>query len=76
MMDGKVVVVTGALGALGKVVAETALARGARVAGVDHATSQSPATATRMAISKARFAPEFIKLFPAAICPTTPRASG
>jgi NAD(P)-dependent dehydrogenase (short-subunit alcohol dehydrogenase family) len=47
-MDGKVVVVTGALGALGKVVAETALARGARVAGVDHATSQSPATGTRI----------------------------
>jgi 3-oxoacyl-[acyl-carrier protein] reductase len=47
-MDGKVVVVTGALGALGKVVAEAALARGARVAGVDHAASQIPATATRM----------------------------
>ena len=47
-MDGKVVVVTGALGALGKVVAETALARGARVAGVDHAASQSPATANRI----------------------------
>src|SRR6202790_1258760 len=47
-MDGKVVVVTGALGALGKVVAETALARGAKVAGVDHVTSQLPATATRI----------------------------
>jgi NAD(P)-dependent dehydrogenase (short-subunit alcohol dehydrogenase family) len=47
-MDGKVVVVTGALGALGKVVAETALARGARVAGVDHAPSQIPATADRI----------------------------
>jgi NAD(P)-dependent dehydrogenase (short-subunit alcohol dehydrogenase family) len=47
-MDGKVVVVTGALGALGKVVAETALARGARVAGVDHAASQVPATANRI----------------------------
>jgi 3-oxoacyl-[acyl-carrier protein] reductase len=47
-MDGKVVVVTGALGALGKVVAEEALARGARVAGVDHATSQIPATETRI----------------------------
>src|SRR6202035_1454507 len=44
----KVVVVTGALGALGKVVAETALARGARVAGVDHAPSQIPATADRI----------------------------
>jgi NAD(P)-dependent dehydrogenase (short-subunit alcohol dehydrogenase family) len=39
-MKGKVVVITGALGALGKVVAETALARGARVAGIDHAPSQ------------------------------------
>ena len=47
-MDGKVVVVTGALGALGKVVTETALAQGARVAGVDHAASQVPATANRI----------------------------
>ena len=47
-MDGKVVVVTGASGALGKVVAETAAARGARVAGVDHATSQLPATDNRI----------------------------
>ena len=47
-MDGKVVVVTGASGALGKVVAEAALARGARVAGVDHAASQLPATASRI----------------------------
>ena len=44
-MDGKVVIVTGALGALGKVVAEAALAQGAKVAGVDHAASQMPATA-------------------------------
>jgi NAD(P)-dependent dehydrogenase (short-subunit alcohol dehydrogenase family) len=47
-MDGKVVVVTGALGALGKVVAEVALARGARVAGVDHAQAQAPATPKRI----------------------------
>jgi NAD(P)-dependent dehydrogenase (short-subunit alcohol dehydrogenase family) len=47
-MDGKVVVVTGALGVLGKVVAETAVARGAHVAGVDHAPSQLPATAERI----------------------------
>ncbi len=47
-MDGKVIVVTGASGALGQVVAETALARGARVAGVDHATSQIPATGKRL----------------------------
>jgi NAD(P)-dependent dehydrogenase (short-subunit alcohol dehydrogenase family) len=47
-MDGKVIVVTGASGALGKVVAETALARGARVAGVDHASSQIPSTDNRL----------------------------
>ena len=49
-MDGKVIVVTGALGALGKVVAETALARGARAAGVDHAPSQVPAARNRIEI--------------------------
>src|SRR6202789_4223287 len=47
-MNGKVVVVTGASGALGKVVAEIALAKGARVAGIDHATSQSATTADRI----------------------------
>ena len=47
-MNGKVIVVTGASGALGKVVAEVALARGARVAGIDHAASQIPATAERI----------------------------
>jgi NAD(P)-dependent dehydrogenase (short-subunit alcohol dehydrogenase family) len=47
-MDGKVVIVTGASGALGRVVAEAALARGARVAGVDHAPSQVPATENRI----------------------------
>jgi NAD(P)-dependent dehydrogenase (short-subunit alcohol dehydrogenase family) len=47
-MDGKVVVVTGASGALGKVVAEAALARGAWVGGVDYAPSQIPATANRI----------------------------
>jgi 3-oxoacyl-[acyl-carrier protein] reductase len=47
-MDGKVIVVTGASGALGKVVAISALARGARVAGVDHAASQVTATANRI----------------------------
>ncbi|MGY8662200.1 SDR family oxidoreductase [Bradyrhizobium sp. UFLA05-109] len=47
-MQGKVIVVTGALGALGQVVAETALARGARVAGIDHAPSQAVATAQRI----------------------------
>jgi len=47
-MDGKVIVVTGASGALGKVVAETALARGARIAGVDHASTRIPATENRI----------------------------
>jgi 3-oxoacyl-[acyl-carrier protein] reductase len=47
-MDGKIVVVTGASGALGRVVAETALARGARVAGMDHAAHQFAATPDRI----------------------------
>jgi NAD(P)-dependent dehydrogenase (short-subunit alcohol dehydrogenase family) len=47
-MKGKVVIVTGALGALGRVVAETAAARGAKVAGVDHAPSQLAATTERI----------------------------
>ena len=47
-MNGKIVVVTGASGALGSVVAEAALARGARVAGLDHAASHIPATANRI----------------------------
>ena len=47
-MDGKVVVVTGASGALGRVVAEAALARGARVAGLDHAAAQVPTTSNRI----------------------------
>jgi NAD(P)-dependent dehydrogenase (short-subunit alcohol dehydrogenase family) len=46
-MDGKVIVVTGALGALGSVVANEALALGARIASVDHAPTQVPATADR-----------------------------
>lgn len=46
-MDGKVIVVTGALGALGRVVVDTALAQGARIAGIDHAPTQVPATADR-----------------------------
>jgi 3-oxoacyl-[acyl-carrier protein] reductase len=47
-MDGKVIVVTGASGALGKVVVEAALASGARVAGIDHAPTQVPATPGRL----------------------------
>jgi NAD(P)-dependent dehydrogenase (short-subunit alcohol dehydrogenase family) len=47
-MIGKVIVVTGALGALGRVVADTAVVRGARVAGIDHAPSHAAATADRI----------------------------
>jgi NAD(P)-dependent dehydrogenase (short-subunit alcohol dehydrogenase family) len=47
-MNGKVIVVTGALGALGRVVVDAAMARGARVAGVDHAASQAAATPDRI----------------------------
>jgi NAD(P)-dependent dehydrogenase (short-subunit alcohol dehydrogenase family) len=43
-----VIVVTGALGALGRVVVESAIARGARLAGIDHAASQAPATPERI----------------------------
>lgn len=47
-MNGKVVIISGASGALGKVVAEVALARGACVAGIDHAASQATAEANRI----------------------------
>ncbi len=47
-MDGKVIVGTGASGALGRVVAISALAMGARVAGVDHAASQVAAAPNRI----------------------------
>jgi NAD(P)-dependent dehydrogenase (short-subunit alcohol dehydrogenase family) len=43
-MNGKVIVITGASGALGKVVVEAALAHGAKIAAVDHAATQIPAT--------------------------------
>jgi len=49
-VQGKVIVVTGAFGALGKVVADTALSRGARIAGIDHAPSQVAATTERIEI--------------------------
>lgn len=49
-MQDKVLIVTGALGALGTVVAELARSRGARVASIDHAPSQSPATPDRIEI--------------------------
>ena len=47
-MEGKIVVVTGASGALGKVVVASALAKGARVAGIDHAASAMEATPERI----------------------------
>jgi NAD(P)-dependent dehydrogenase (short-subunit alcohol dehydrogenase family) len=47
-MNGKVIVITGASGALGKVVMEAALARDAKVAAVDHAPSSVPATANQL----------------------------
>ena len=47
-MQGKIVVVTGASGALGKVVVASALAKGAKVAGIDHAASTIKATAERI----------------------------
>ncbi|MBR1128894.1 SDR family oxidoreductase [Bradyrhizobium iriomotense] len=49
-MQGKVLVVTGVLGALGKVVADIAQSRGARIAGIDHAPSQLSATPERIEI--------------------------
>ncbi|WP_035672639.1 SDR family oxidoreductase [Bradyrhizobium liaoningense] len=49
-MQGRVIIVTGALGALGKVVAEAAQSRGARIAGIDHAPSQLSATPERIEI--------------------------
>ena len=47
-MDGRVIAITGASGALGKVVAETALSRGAQIAAIDHAPSTLPASATQI----------------------------
>lgn len=47
-MQGKIVVVTGASGALGRVVAASALAKGAKVAGIDHAASAIKTTADRI----------------------------
>ncbi|MEH2509227.1 NAD(P)-dependent dehydrogenase (short-subunit alcohol dehydrogenase family) [Nitrobacteraceae bacterium AZCC 1564] len=47
-MNGKVIVITGASGALGKVVMETAIARGAKVAAIDHGSTAIPATSERL----------------------------
>jgi 3-oxoacyl-[acyl-carrier protein] reductase len=47
-MHGKVIVITGCSGALGKVVADAAIARGAKVAGIDRAAVNGGATADRI----------------------------
>jgi NAD(P)-dependent dehydrogenase (short-subunit alcohol dehydrogenase family) len=47
-MEGKIVVVTGASGALGKVVVASAQAKGAKVAAIDHAASAAKPTAERL----------------------------
>jgi NAD(P)-dependent dehydrogenase (short-subunit alcohol dehydrogenase family) len=46
-MNGKIVVITGASGALGQVVVEMALARGATVAAIDHA-AHTPASTPKL----------------------------
>ena len=47
-MDGKVVIVTGASGALGAVVAAQAMSRGARLACIDHVVSKAAAEPNRI----------------------------
>jgi NAD(P)-dependent dehydrogenase (short-subunit alcohol dehydrogenase family) len=47
-MQGKIVIVTGASGALGKVVVASALAKGAKVAAIDHAASAAKPAAERL----------------------------
>ena len=47
-MEGKIVVVTGASGALGKVVVTSSLAKGAKIAAIDHAPTTEKATAERL----------------------------
>lgn len=53
-MSSRVIVITGAQGALGRVVADIAAARGARVAGIDHTPTASAATemASRMELGQ------------------------
>jgi 3-oxoacyl-[acyl-carrier protein] reductase len=46
-MHGKVVAITGASGALGRVVVEAAVARGAKIAAIDHAPSQTTPSPNR-----------------------------
>ena len=48
MLREKVIVVTGASGALGKVVVEAAVVKGARVAAIDYATAQAGPTPERI----------------------------
>jgi len=48
MLREKVIVVTGASGALGKVVVEIALAQGARVAAIDYAAARAEPTSQRL----------------------------
>lgn len=47
-MHGKAIIITGASGALGQVVAAAAVARGARVAGINRAATKGGATADRI----------------------------
>lgn len=49
-VSGKVITVTGASGALGKVVVEAALANGAKIAAIDHAATRIAATPERLEI--------------------------
>ena len=49
-MNGKVIVITGASGALGRSVADAARAQGAKVAEIDHAASSVAPAADRLAI--------------------------
>jgi 3-oxoacyl-[acyl-carrier protein] reductase len=47
-MNGKVIVITGASGALGKVIKEAAIARGAKVAAINHGPTTIPASSERL----------------------------
>jgi 3-oxoacyl-[acyl-carrier protein] reductase len=47
LMNGKIIVITGASGALGQVVVETAIARGAVVAAIDH-SAKTPASTPQL----------------------------
>ena len=51
-MDGKVIVVTGASGALGKAVVEAAMARGARVASLGRAAPHATAAANQIELGR------------------------